>query len=382
MERIIIRHLIKFELVKNFKRPRTLITFGVLTLFIFIFLCLNFQFNYKMENNIIDELEYSINSIDQALNQLPEEKNSKVEQIREDYEFEKNTKEEMLEEFKRGDWKSYISLQNSLDEHTLNLVTSNKVIGGEPPDIIEERLALNKELLVRGIEPVEIKYSPKGLYFIMNLFQIFLGFVGLLFFILINGDSLSNEYEKGTIKFLYTQPLSKLKILNVKVFVSILTVFVYLLYIFVIGFSTSSLLFGTGNWNYPILSKLGMNIGFLSFGRYFFLTVLLFLCLIVFVTVLQFLFSVLTSNNILSIGFTIIITSVFYLAIFTYGYFKNVASYIPFSYFDISGVIKGSSAFDLDNNQLIIENGVITILIWTVFLYILTVVFLKKKNNI
>ena len=373
--------LIKFEFIKVLKKPKTFLAVILLCSFISILMIINNNIDDNIKRNNISELDYKIESIEEAINKLPEDNNnSRIQNIRENYQKTNNLLKEQIETYKQDDWKNYLALQNEIDTNHLIALDKGEIIGGEPREQIETRLSINKELLAKNIRPVNEGVSTQGVHFLKNILNIFLGFMGILVFIFIVGDSLSNEYEKGTIKFLFTQPISRVRILTSKLLVTASIVFALITVISLFSFLLGSIFNGIGNLNYPTLIIRDGQVSFINLYVIISLSGILFIFVTIFILTLQFFFSLWTKSNILATGFTIILSSILYIGITQYGYFSNFAHLIPFSYFDTTNIVNGQLAQSLENRNLSLLSGIVSLFISSLVFFFASIILIKEKS--
>lgn len=257
--------LIKNEFIKLFSKAKTYIIIAL-----FILLCLFVLFISHSNEKIYSE-EFMIETVEM---QLKWEKEN-IENIENDERLTEEEKEqsiryskEYLEELEN----ELIALksQASVEEHDWRQEYKDQIAS------LKEELASfpakkdatkdEADMIVRieqGIEEWELKLatetSPKDEYenSAINYLYLTIAIVsgGFLAFglILFNGDSVSNEYNPGTFKFLLIQPVTRAKVLLSKYLVMASASTVLILGVQAIFFVIIGLVKGFGNFERPVL---------------------------------------------------------------------------------------------------------------------------------
>ncbi len=257
--------LIKNEFIKLFSKAKTYIIIAL-----FILLCLFVLFISHSNEKIYSE-EFMIETVEM---QLKWEKEN-IENIENDERLTEEEKEqsiryskEYLEELEN----ELIALksQASVEEHDWRQDYKDQIAS------LKEELASfpakkdatkdEADMIVRieqGIEEWELKLatetSPKDEYenSAINYLYLTIAIVsgGFLAFglILFNGDSVSNEYNPGTFKFLLIQPVTRAKVLLSKYLVMASASIVLILGVQAIFFVIIGLVKGFGNFERPVL---------------------------------------------------------------------------------------------------------------------------------
>lgn len=369
---------LNFEFKKLRKQNKSKLIFVLSTALIFVLLVLNNWMGEQKATSEYESVQFEIESISDAILRLPDMDETK--KIREDYTNRQALLENRLESLSMNDWKADLENQVELDTSFLQGLQNGDIIGGEPRELVEMRLALNEELLRRNIEPVHEIYATQGVNFLKSLLNIFLGLGGVILIIFLTGDILAKELERGTIKLLFTQPMSRVSILNSKLIVATISSLLLLLMVGVLALLTGSLFTGIGSADYPILIQDGTGFTFSTIKNFLLQSGILFVMVVVMVMSLSLLMSIITSNSILSISLTIILVGIFSIGVTNYGYLSELAHLIPFTYINTFDVINGSLASNLENTHINLRNGIAATLVFSVGTYIAAVVLTKKKD--
>lgn len=376
------KSILQFEWKKTWRnRRKNLIILVVISLVV----CLSFIANVMMEHlynaNEAESIEYTLDSIDEVIKQLTIEKdNPEISEINQGYLKEKNLLEQQLKAIRAGDWHTNLVTKIAYDEHILNLVYTGKLIGGEPISMIENRLLLNQELLKRNIPPASPDYATSGFYNVKSVLGIFIGFIGIAIFLFLVGDTLSNEFEKGTIKLLFAEPVSRVSLINAKLIIAVTQVLFILLIIIILAFGIGTIFSGIGNYDYPILIQTYNGSEFLDLWLFLIKSSLFYIFVITFILLLQFFFSILTKNNLLATGLTIIVSILFYISVTKYVFLAKVAHLLPFAYLHSFSIVDGTLANEIGNPNVTVSFGVASLTITALILYVICGIILRNRE--
>jgi len=329
----------------------------------------------------VDTINHEISSIKESLEDLSEN-NGNPEQnkvIKNLHEQEDLLKKQLIA-LDTEDWRTYLEAQIEIDKRTIKGLDSGSLFGGEPLGMIENRLFLNQELLERNIPPSAPDYATNGFHSLKNVLKVFMSFMGILIFLIILGDLFSNEYEMGTSKFLFAHPIKKSKVLTAKFLVSLMAIGVILLTVSLLSFVLASIFKGIGNYNFPMIIQKNNEQAFMDLWLFLIKSSLLFIFVIAFVILFQFLFSIITRSNLLSIGITIILSAIFYMSIVQYNLFKSIAHIVPFTYLDPFSIVNGNLSKELSNSQVSTLAGVLCLIGFGIILYITSIMILRKQE--
>ncbi|WP_375199167.1 ABC transporter permease [Bacillus sp. RS11] len=371
------KNLLVFEFLKLNTRKNIAILVFFLVLITF-FLIFNNNINKNSAENKINEYEFEINSITQAIKGLPE--TAATEKVKKDLTTDLEIKKNQVTAILNGDWKTNLDLQIQSDEKLLANINTGAAISAFSPEDLESAISLNKEFLNRNIEPMANDSGTEGLYFSKSITSIFYSLTGVIVLVFFFGNILAGEIEKGTIRFLFTQPISKMNILGTKYFTTIAASVFIILLIFLFSFVISSSIFGIGSTNYPILVRNTDDFLIINLSELLINNTVLFIMVIIFTITLLFFFSTISGSSMLATGLTIITTIVCTTAISKVEFISSVAHLIPFSYINTWNVINGEVTLNFNNNNITFMHGVIVLLVYSIVLYIITCILFKKKE--
>jgi len=371
--------LLKFEFRKMAKRNKNKIVLILSFLLVIFSLIVNNWMNNSINTSKAEQVKFELESINEALLQLPPN-DSKAERIKNDYLEQQVLLNEKVEAINSGDWKRELELQIMLDEAFIDDHQNGRLMGGDPLPVVKSRLAYNKELLRKNIEPAHDYYATQGYYFIKSIIRILSGMAGVILIVFLTGDILTNEFEKGNIKLLFSQPLSRITVLNAKFIVATLSSLILFLFINVFSFGLGSVFNGIGSSDYPVLIKNNGMSSFTDLSRYLMDVSIFFIFIVIFIVSLSIFLSVLTTGTLISTSLTIIITGLFILGVTTYGYFPAIAHLLPFTYINTFEVVNGELPAKLDNAEITYQNGILVLSLFSIIIYSLSCLLIKKKN--
>ena len=257
--------LIKNEFIKLFSKAKTYIIIAL-----FILLCLFVLFishtNEKMYSSefMIETVENQIKWQKEYIKDTENNEDLSEEEKEQDIRYSKEYLEELEVELKNlkfearseeNDWrKNYKDQIASLKEEIASF-PAKKEATKDDADMIAE--------IEQNIEELELKlaadtspgdeHKNSGINYLHFVISLVSG--GFLAFglILFNGDSVSNEYNPGTFKFLLIQPVTRAKVLLSKYFVMASTSTVLIVGVQAIFFAIIGLVKGFGNFERPML---------------------------------------------------------------------------------------------------------------------------------
>ncbi|MEH6989518.1 ABC transporter permease subunit [Cytobacillus firmus] len=375
-------NLLIFEYKKILKRRKSIIIFLLLISLVCVLLFVNHRINKTIDASKAEEYGLKISSINDAVNSLPDndENNERLKNIEKEYKSEVNLLEKQIVALKNGDWKEELKIQILIDKSHLESLKNGEAIGGEPITVIESRIGLNEQLLSKGIKPINEKFATQGIYFLKTILNILMGFLGIFIIIFIVGDVLAVEFDKGTIKFLYTNPISKNTIINSKTIVALSISLFIILTVGFIAFLLGSVFWGIGSLNYPIPIYKQEVITYMDIFQFLMLSAVLFFFVLVFFVCFVIFLSIITNSSLLAISLTIIISAVLFLGVNNFGYFASISHLLPFSYINTFKIIDGSAASLLNNSNLTLQFGIFVLLLSSILIHFTSLTLSRRKE--
>jgi len=376
-------NLFIFEFKKTLKQKKNIFFLSSSVALVIIFLTLNYNIENSREESRLESLKFTVEESSKVINELPKilegREPTEIKAIVERKKNEKELVEKQITSLEYNNWKDYLEIQLKLDQNFLKGIKDGSLFGGEPIESVEYRIAMNNELLQKNIEPTDELYSTKGFNFLNSVMSYALSYVGIILIVFFIGDKLSRELEKGTIRFLFTQPISRISALNSKFIFAVLSSLLLILVVALTSFISGSLISGTGTINYPII-QFNNGITFINIADNLIQSGLLFIFIIIFIVSITLLIATISSNSIISIGLTILLLGLGAFSIERYDVLSNVAHLLPFTYIDTPKIINGYFAESLNNPNINLENGIIVTLIFSAIIYSFNIYLLNKKD--
>lgn len=373
--------LLTLEYKKFLFRKKNIILFTILIIISIGVFLLNTSINSTQKSSKADNLNYNIESLKEAVEKISKEDQtiSTVKEINEMYQKELDLVNQQFEAFKNGDWKKELDLQIQIDKLQLESLLTGKSIGGEPIPVIESKIQKNEYLLENNIIPVEDTSSIEGIHHLKNVLNIIFSLLGVIIIILLIGDILAIEFDKGTIKFLFNQEISRSKLLIIKIFVAFSSTVMYIFIVGLLSYLIGYFWDGRGSFNYPIsiIHPNGTNL--ISISEFLIKCSTLFIFVVLFLITFSILMSIITKNSTLTITVVIIISIISSTAIQN-GYFSSLGFVFPFTYFNTFSVIDGTLLFNLQNNNISLSTGILVLILSSIICLVFSHLFIKNKE--
>ncbi len=280
----------------------------------------------------------------------------------------------VVESIKNGNWRQQLLAQNRLDE--LNLRTTNSYTASEKL-AIKKNIEVNEILLEKNIEPVFMNCSMQAYNFIRLAFTEFIPLLMIGFILLFVTDNVSGEIEKGTVKFLLMQPISKTKLLLSKIIAQTLICLGIFTAVFGGLFLLLGIVKGFGDTDYPTVFYTGELVGISHFVAAMLPMIVL---MVVAAVAFSMLMSVMFNNNASSISVPLILLTALYLMTYHLGIIVDNAQYNPLSYLYISDVLDGIPVKTLLNSKISYVNGLICLSVTAAVCYLLSAVIFRRKE--
>lgn len=403
--------LVKNEFIKLFSKKKTYIILGlfIILLIILAFINESGEKNYFYYNdpdfqiqNIKEQIRYEKEYQESIKNQTDlNEEDIKVE-LRYSQENVNSLEEELIllnnKKHENYDWRE--DYKGRLED------TKEQVKSLSKEDSSKEEVR-EKEYLLQEIERIELLLSTdtspddeylntSANYLYTNIVIISAAFLtfGLILF---NSETVSGEYNPGTLKFLLIQPVTRIKVLLSKFFVMVLSSLALIiggqgLVTVIVG-----LLKGFGNFQRPMLVGQKFEIimengyqtlqevsgsgNFISLWKYILLMLILEVLLIVTITAFVFMISTLSKSSIVAttLGISLLLGSNIIYSLST-KYRK--LSYLNFFHFgDIEGILSGSIIRET-NAFLFTYNNVIIVCIVSTLVFVGIALGVFKKRDL
>lgn len=378
-------NLISFEIKKFFHRKKNLITLVLFAVLIIGFVSINRNLENSYKKSEIESIDYSISSLNK---EIPETKN-----LLKEYPGNKNleislaTQEKEIKIYEREkeayiskDFSEYLKCKIEIDKDTLDGIENNTIISpSDNPEELKNKIKINKLLLEKKINPIFTNVSMES----FNFCRLFLNspFLILIAIIIIIwcADVVSSEFDYNTYKLLFTQPVSKAKILISKLLAAIILSTIILLLLLAVLFVMLGVINGFGSGEYPIQFFKDNVIQYINIGKFSILEMIMFIFIIIFIVSLSVGMSALFKNTSMSIAVSIIISVSLYM-ITTKGMLNSIAEINPFAFFDISSVLQGTASKMYSNNNVDFYHGILTLSVFSIIIIVSTIIYFNKQT--
>lgn len=397
--------LIKNEFIKLFSKKKTYIILFLFIALSGVFVAVNevSENNYlkynspkyrvsNMEENIKYQKEY-LDSIAKDETLSEEDRTKQLASAEESLSYMEDElarlKESMINE-EEIDWR--ISAQAELDSLKEELKTADE----ENKFYIKNNITKIQTHIDHNI-PMDEESLNKGFnYLLLNIMVVASGFLafGLILF---NADSVSTEYNPGTLKFLLIQPVTRVKVLLSKYIVMLTSSIILIIITQLIFCLGVGLIKGFGSLNRPILvghqyefvvefgekilREIPYTIHYIPLSQYL-LKALLLECIII-VVMVSFIFMISTISKSSVIAMTITIgallgSNIVYMLSSTY---KKLSAFIFLHFTNIEPIITGTIVRETKSLHFT-YNNVIIVSIITSFVFLLISLGIFKKRDI
>lgn len=353
------------------------------------------QMRYNSPEFRIKNLEESLSYMkkDQNNTQIPEEaRKSMGEQIARMEEELKLLKEDPTG--KTYDWKKDLQLRIQENERMLKEAPMDARFKGDIELIIQQ----DKYLLEHNIKPEEGRVPTINAIKILKTVFMILGTIFLAVGVTVfTADMVSGECTPPTLKFLLTQPVSRTKVLLSKFIAVVSTSIVLILAVELLSFLVMGLIFGFGNFDYPVLTgarfeydmsvvtdaghplrQVAGSAYMITSGVYL---IRLFLMQILFIFAacsFAFMLSTIFKSSMISVTLSIVSMIGAYI-LQEMRVLGKLNMFMFTSYSEASRILSGNIALQFNNPGVNINLAIIVLAAWTIICYaIANIIFVKK----
>ncbi|MDR5587556.1 ABC transporter permease subunit [Clostridium aquiflavi] len=397
--------LIKNELIKILKRPKTWIVFGLFIIFMLVGMygLHHEDKNMKKYNSPqykLEQVEKSINYTEEEMSKIENSKDKEyLNTLKEDlkhYEEEKIKYENQINNHSDVDqWK--LDVTEEIKSHEENL--KNKDIAEEDKTWISERIDKLKYLEQNNIKPL-YGYEFNAYNYIdsvMAILGMVLLAVGISVFM---SDIVSGECTPPTLKFLLVQPVSRGKILLSKFIAITITVLTMIISTEILTFLGLGAVkgFNAGTYpktmgvryfldtsnmpaqRYPDLVRIANTGRIGNFNELIIRSLLLQIFFIITCCSIIFLISTLFKSSNVTTAISIIITASGTIVFQMFEFLSKFSHLVFLSYGSVTAVITGDIAYMYKNVNITPINGVIVMILTTIISYTIAHIVFKKKE--
>ena len=397
--------LIKNELIKILKRPKTWIVFGLFIIFMLVGMygLYHEDKNMKKYNSPqykLEQIEKSINYTEEEISKIENSKDKEyLNTLKEDlkhYEEEKIKYENQINNTSDvNQWK--LDVTEEIKSHEENL--KNKDIAEEDKTWISERIDKLKYLEQNNIKPL-YGYEFNAYNYIDSVITI-LGMVLLAVGISVfMSDIVSGECTPPTLKFLLVQPVSRGKILLSKFIAVTITVLTMIMSTEILTFLGLGVVkgFNAGTYpktmgvryfldtskmpaqRYPDLVRIANTGRIGNFNELIIRSLLLQIFFIITCCSIVFLISTLFKSSNVTTAISIIITASGTIVFQMFEFLSKFSHLVFLSYGSVTAVITGDIAYMYKNVNITPVNGVVVMILTTIISYTIAHIVFKKKE--
>lgn len=376
--------LIGFEIKKFCNRRKNLWVLLIFIILSIVFITLNSKLEKDLKKSEITSVDLEMESIKNSLTHVESEiirlpDNEKLKQMKTSSEEDLKLLKGMKIAYSSNDMSKYLEYKIQKDSKLVDDIESGFVIAELNTEEMKRNIEINTVLLNEGIDPIFTQVSMEGFNFLRLFINSPISIIIVILIIVLSADVVSSEYDSNTYKLLFTQPISKRKILLSKIISSLIMVGVIVFGIIAVVFCVLGIKNGFGSINYPTLFYDNGVIGIVPLGKFLGYGLILFIILTTFICILAVTISSFCKSNSNSLSTSIIIAVALYM-ISSKGLFSALAHFNPFAYFDISNVLQGSIATTFDNINVNFKYGVLTLGLSTIALLIVTILLFERRN--
>lgn len=288
--------------------------------------------------------------------------------------------EKMLEGIQTEDWNLYLENKIAYDQNQLIAVRQGRLIGPTVQDL-QDQIELNGLLLEGSIKPIYTDTSMEMLnYLTLLLSPSFILFM-LIVTVFISSSMVSSDFEKKTYKLLYTQPLSKTKIMMSKLTAALSLNYLWIFTLIGGSCVMLSFIFGVGDSNYPIKLYENELISYSTMGHYLVIAGLMLFLLVTFTVILTLVISTLTRYT----SATLITGALFLLMpnfLNSQESYLKIAPFNPVTYIGISDILQGIYAREYQLSSVEFSLGFVVLSVASLLLFgVLLLVSNRMKLN-
>ncbi|KYC89400.1 ABC transporter permease [Heyndrickxia coagulans] len=377
--------LIKLETLRFIRNKKNLTVFIAAILIVFILFAITFVGAKRMDP--LNEYQDNKSSLENAISHMesnPNKSEAKKKALA-GLQEELRLRTEQIQAHEAGDWKQELKLQIALDKKLIAGINAGTIVFGNKKIVpqTEKAIQLNTILLKQNIHPVIESFETPGINFTYRiLFYVFPFLMPLLIAVLI-GDISTRDKQGGINHFVNVLPVKLKKILDARIFTSFVYSLAITIVILVVALIIGSIISHLGSWKYPVAINLnGTEVLWISIARFLGRSLLLILCLLLFISVFTQLLNTFIRNQLLLM---LVLVACFCFEEMMSGFKTKlyaVMHIIPFTFVDVPNIVNGESAAKFRNEYINTTDGVITLLLSSLLFYFLTIWIIHKKNKI
>ncbi len=394
------KELVKFELRNFIKRKKNIVAICILFILLLAYVLFSMQIESKVlssnktyEQSNLESAQQELILLKSELERLKDNKDAvtHLKKNIEDAELKIDLKSGIIQAMNTNDWRKQLKLQIELDEVLLRQVKAKQIIGPSENELLKN-ISKNKYLSERDIKPIVESFSMESLNFIRLITKDIFPLVLAIFIFILCSDVVSKEFEEGTYKILFTQPISRKKVLLAKFLTYYLVTLLLVLSMVLIIFLLLGLTKGFGDLNYPIEyfkgnTMMSANIkdvvketAFITMREFIKYAGLFYLIYILFLVSFSMLASTLFSSSSSSISFAILIYVTTVTISTKMAILNPIAHLIPFTFNNFDELFSGNLITRLGNGSATMMIGGIVLPVFILVNYLISNRIIYKRD--
>lgn len=290
----------------------------------------------------------------------------------------------------RGDWKTALRLQVSIDSLTIKQAKEPHTLTSDDGAAGRE-LKRDSYLLKYNLPPIHETVSVSPFNFLRLLGQDIAPLLLIIVLVMLDCDVVAGDFEDGSYKLLLTQPYSRLKIFLSKFLACMLADTLIISGVFAGFFIVLSVVRGMGSPQYPadfsgtvfswffdVRGDAGTSL--VPVWRLLLLALPLEILLTAFIAAFSQLISVISGGSATAASVCIIIAAAAYIMVLQMHMLNGAAQFIPFTYGKISALLDGTLPKDLGNPYVTYTDGYIVLGAFTAVCFAVAAVLFKRRE--
>lgn len=330
-----------FELKKFVSSKKNFIFIAVMVLIIGIWVTLNSNIDSSINSS---KEQVMINDIEDLKGQISIDDNTDNEALKKiisKYKNDLKLWQERLAAYQKKDYNEYLRKEIEINEDEIQNKKNGTAIGGRDIEDLENENKINKILIDENLKPINQNVSMEGFNFIRLLGTSPIAIIFMIVIITLTAGIISSEYDHGTWKLLFTQPISRWKIIVGKWISALIINILVITVIPTIYFLVLGIVNGFGAISYPVQYLIDGTVQYVPIASFILKEIFMAFITIVFLTTFSLFISRLNKTTTGAVSVSIIISVALYM-LSSSGILKQFNIINPFSYVDISNVLSGT----------------------------------------
>lgn len=371
-------NVIIFELKKFVSSKKNFIFIVVLALIIGIWVTLNSSIDTNMNDSKEQMMINDIEGLRGKISIDDNEDNEAIIKIISKYKNDLKLWQERLAAYQKKDYNEYLRKEIEINEDEIQNKKNGTAIGGRDIEDLENENKINKILIDENLKPINQNVSMEGFNFIRLLGTAPIAIIFMIVMITLTAGTISSEYDRGTWKLLFTQPILRWKIVLGKWISALIINILVITVIPTIYFLVLGIVNGFGAVSYPVQYFIDGTVQYIPISSFVLKEILMAFIIIVFLTTFSLFISKLNKTTAGAVSVSIIISVALYM-LSSSGILKEINIINPFSYVDISNVLSG--AVESVAMFSILQFSAIYLIFISAILFIITILLNKFVSS-